>query len=347
MKNALITGCAGFIGGHLSRQFLEMGWKVVGMDNLSRPGAQMMLAHLGRNGHFKFHHTDVRDWKTIATVFQKEGPFDAVIHQAAQVAVTTSIANPREDFEVNAQGTLNLLEATRLFTPNSVFMVSSTNKVYGDMKFIVIEEQQSRYCYEKAYSKGIDENFSLDFSSPYGCSKGAADQYTCDYRRIYGLKSFVFRQSCIYGTWQFGMEDQGWVAWFVIAGLFGKPVTIFGDGKQVRDLLWIDDLVQLYVRVYELADSLEDYVFNVGGGACNTLSLLELVEILRSNGVLPNQPAFEPWRPGDQRVFISNIKRVTQATGWKPTVAPHKGVIFLEKWVRQNKALLGSALRLE
>ena len=269
----LVTGCAGFIGSHLAVNFLTKGHKVVGIDNLSRNGSKENLNWLTEtNKNMVFCDADIRNFKGVSDVFKIYGPFDLILHMAAQVAVTTSVLDPREDFEINALGTFNILEATRLYSPEAVFEFASTNKVYGKMDKIGVTERNGRYEYDEL-QKGIDENYNIDFHSPYGCSKGAADQYVRDYNRIYGLKTVVLRQSCIYGTRQFGIEDQGWVAWFVIASLLNKPITVYGDGKQIRDILWIDDLVDVYVKLFENAEKVSGKVFNIGGGPSNTLSL--------------------------------------------------------------------------
>ncbi len=340
----LITGCAGFIGCHLAEYFLNVGKEVIGLDNLSRKGGDANLKWLqALQGNIKFCKVDIRDFKDISEVFMKHGPFELIFHMAAQVAVTTSITDPREDFEINALGTFNLIEATRLYSPDAFFEFASTNKVYGKMDDVGVIERNGRYEYDKLLN-GVNENHNLDFHSPYGCSKGAADQYIRDYNRIYGLKTVVLRQSCIYGTRQFGIEDQGWVAWFIIASLLNKPLTIYGDGKQIRDILWIDDLVDVYVRLFENADKVAGKIFNIGGGAVNILSLLELLNILRSEGVLKREPLYADWRPGDQKVFVCNVEMVNELVGWKPTISPKAGVKKLIDWVVNNKMLLEKTL---
>lgn len=342
MLKVLITGCAGFIGSHLVNRFLSDGATVTGLDNLSRKGSVLNLQWLKSqfSTGLSFHQIDIRDFDTLGNLFKTEGPFDIVIHEAAQVAVTTSVSNPREDFEINALGTFNVLEATRLWSPEAFFEFASTNKVYGGMGDVKIVERCGRYEYE-AVRDGISEQYSLDFHSPYGCSKGTADQYVRDYSRIYGLRTVVLRQSCIYGTHQFGLEDQGWVAWFVIASILGKPLTIYGDGKQIRDLLWIDDLVEACVGLYRHADAAAGQVYNVGGGAENTLSLLELVKILKDERVLLSEPQYSDWRPGDQKVFVSNTSKICSAVDWKPIVAPPDGVKMLIEWTIKNKDAIG------
>ena len=343
MKKVLITGCAGFIGFHIAKKLLDKNVNVIGIDNLSRAGSDKNLLLLKNYNNFNFFCVDIRNFDEISNIFSKFSEFDLVIHQAAQVAVTTSISNPRLDFETNALGTFNLLEATRLFTPKSVFQFASTNKVYGIMEELSVIETDGRYIYEDL-KNGVSENFKLDFHSPYGCSKGVADQYVRDYHRIYGLKTMVLRQSCIYGTRQFGVEDQGWVAWFTIASLLGKNLTIYGDGKQVRDILWVDDLVEAYIALFKNSEKASGQIFNLGGGSDFTLSLNELVESLSKHKVLTSRPDLSQWRPGDQKVYISDIKKITKLTGWKPKTNPEQGLKILIDWCKKNANLLGDVL---
>ena len=345
MSKVLITGCAGFIGYHLAKRFLELGATVIGVDNLSRRGSEANLQALqgGPKADFRFHKEDIRDFAAMEKVFKQYAPLDLVVHEAAQVAVTTSITNPREDFDINALGTFNLLEATRLHSPRAFFEFASTNKVYGKMDDLGVAERNGRYEYENL-PHGVSEGHGLDFHSPYGCSKGTADQYVRDYSRIFGVRSVVLRQSCIYGTRQFGVEDQGWVAWFTIASVLGKPITIYGDGKQGRDLLWIDDLVDAYVELFHNADQVSGQIFNLGGGPGNVLSLLELVDMLKKAGVLRREPAFSAWREGDQKIFVCDTRKIAGAVGWQPRTTPAAGVRKLIDWTLANKDLLGRML---
>ncbi len=334
---ALVTGCAGFIGSHTVERLIQYGMSVIGFDNLSRSGTQLTLDYLKEKyeGSFIFRHGDVRNVEGVAALFKDFGPFDLIVHEAGQVAVTSSIVNPRLDFETNAWGTLNLLDTYRICSPSATFIFASTNKVYGCMENLGVVLSESRYIYS-ACREGVSEAQPLDFHSPYGCSKGAADQYVRDFGRIYGLRTFVFRQSCIYGTRQYGMEDQGWVAWFVIAALLDKPITIYGDGFQSRDLLWIEDLVDLYIRVFELKSATRHRVFNVGGGCKNVLSLRELLSMLESMNILKQTPQYAEAREGDQKTFVADISLVRQVTGWYPIVAPNVGVDKLAQWVRDH-----------
>src|SRR6516164_5412497 len=269
MKSILITGGAGFIGVNAAQHFHQQGWAVTILDNLSRRGAKENLDWLRHRRQVRFEHADIRDRTAIERIVDEVKPA-AVLHLAAQVAVTTSVSDPREDFEINALGTFNVLDAVRLKSPDSFFINASTNKVYGKMEDIGVVERNGRYEYLDL-PNGVGEDRPLDFHSPYGCSKGVADQYTIDYSRIYGIRGVTFRQSCIYGTRQFGIEDQGWVAWFCVAAATGKPFTIFGDGKQIRDTLWVGYLVYAYERALDRIDTVRGEIFNVGGGPANTL----------------------------------------------------------------------------
>lgn len=342
----IISGVAGFIGAHTAAHFLGEDAAVVGFDNLSRRGSKQNLDWLkGLRGSFAFELADLRDEAAMRMLLERHSDAEAILHLGGQVAVTSSVANPRDDFESNALGTLNLLEAARRSCPRAAFLFASTNKVYGEAHGLHVAERNGRYAYIDA-ERGVSEETPLDFHSPYGCSKGSADQYVRDYARIYGLPTMVFRQSCIYGTRQFGVEDQGWVAWLTIATLLQRPITIYGDGKQVRDLLWIDDLISVYARGIERAAELPGAIYNIGGGAENTLSLLELVALLREEigGDVPI--TFADRRPGDQRVFVADIGKAKRELGWQPTVAPTEGVQRLIGWVAQSADLIRSALSL-
>ena len=345
----LITGCAGFIGGHAADWFLRTGAadQVVGLDNLSRRGNQENLAWLQSQypaDRFRFAQADIRRADDLASVFSSHPDIGAVLHLAGQVAVTTSVQNPRMDFESNALGTLNVLECVREYCPDAALIYSSTNKVYGGMEEVVVVERDGRYAY-RDLPGGMPETTPLDFHSPYGCSKGAGDQYVRDYARIYGLKTVVLRQSCIYGTRQFGIEDQGWVAWFTIASVLGKPITVYGDGKQVRDVLWVEDLVRLYQTCIARIDETRGKVYNAGGGPGNAMSLIELLGYLREvNGGTTVPVATGDWRPGDQKVFVADIRRIEQDLGWTPTVSPREGVAKLYAWTHDNRDMLQNVL---
>jgi CDP-paratose 2-epimerase len=333
----LITGGAGFVGSNLADALVRSGNDVTIFDNLFRRGSELNLSWL-RDTHgdsFRFVEGDVRDKDAIARA--AEGA-QAIYHIAGQTAVTTSVLNPREDFEINALGTFNTLEAARLHADNPVFVMTSTNKVYGGMEDVVVEEGPTRY-YFRDFPQGISEARGLDFHSPYGCSKGTADQYVHDYARIYGLKSVVFRMSCIYGPHQWGMEDQAWVAWFVIQALKNRPITIYGDGKQVRDVLFIDDLVDAFIAVADNIERCSGEVFNIGGGADNALSIWCDLRPLLSEALGENvrEAGFADWRPGDQKIYVSNTAKAAADFGWEPKVGIAEGLQRLVDWARQNR----------
>jgi CDP-paratose 2-epimerase len=337
-KNILITGGAGFIGSNASAHFLEKGDNVTVFDNFSRKGsetnAKWLTDHYPKN--VEIVNADiVVNKKVLSRLVEKS---DAVLHLAGQVAVTTSVRDPRNDFKVNAYGTLNVLEAIRMSSNKPALVYSSTNKVYGEMLDTKVLMNKTRYTY-KDYPNGISEKSQLDFHSPYGCSKGCADQYVKDYAKIYGLKTVVFRQSCIYGPRQMGIEDQGWVAWFVIAALNKKPITVYGDGKQVRDLLYIDDLCEAYELALNNMNKISGEVFNIGGGVKNTLSVWEeLAPILERYLSMKINVSYSNWRPGDQKIFISDITKIKKALGWEPKTSVEDGIIKLCEWVKNNKA---------
>jgi CDP-paratose 2-epimerase len=336
----LVTGGSGFMGSNLVRHLAGLGHRCVVFDNLSRPGVRANLDWLRSEagGRLEFVHGDVRDAGAVETAVRG---VEAVYHLAAQTAVTTSVVRPREDFEINALGTFNVLEAARQVPRPPRVVFASTNKVYGGLQDLEIVERDTRYTL--ARGEGVSEAHPIEFHTPYGNSKGAADQYVLDYHRMYGMRTAVLRLSCVYGPRQFGTEDQGWVAHFVIAALLGRPLTIYGDGKQVRDILFIDDLVRLYARFLEAGDTgVWGRAYNTGGGSAFTLSLLELLDILaRETGRRPTV-TFEEWRPADQRVYISDSTNVRRALGWKPEVSPQDGVRRLVAWVQTHRDLFAA-----
>ncbi len=339
MMRILITGGAGFIGCNLAAACIREGHRVTLFDNLSRRGSEANLAWLRSlfGDAFVFIQGDIRDYPAILAAARGQ---EAIYHLAAQTAVTTSVADPRTDFEINALGTFNALEAARHAGHDPVFIFASTNKVYGGMEDAAAVELATRYVLPD-YPHGVPETRPLDFHSPYGCSKGAADQYVRDYARIYGLRAVVFRQSCIYGQRQMGVEDQGWVAWFVIAAVTGKPITIYGTGKQVRDLLHVDDLVRAFQLATARIDVTKGEVYNLGGGPANTLSIwAEFGPLLSELIGRPVAPAaFREWRPGDQPVFIADIRKAAAEFGWTPQVGVREGIGRLADWVRANREL--------
>lgn len=333
MKRMLITGGAGFIGTNTALYFAKKGYHITIFDNLSRIGTEKNKAFLTNElPDMEFIHGDVRDEQAVNAVVAGQ---DVIFHFAAQVAVTTSVVNPREDFAINAGGTINVLEAVRHNAPQAIVLYSSTNKVYGSLEHLHVTEQATRYvCPDKP--QGIDEQTPLDFHSPYGCSKGTADQYMRDYHRLYGLNTIVFRQSCIYGIHQFGVEDQGWVAWFLIAALQHNPVTIYGNGKQVRDLLYIDDLIHAYELAIVHHDRTVGQIYNMGGGMENALSVWsECAPII--NHLVGSLPpvSWKKERPGDQPYFVADTTKAFTDFGWKPTISYHQGLFILTNWLRQ------------
>ena len=338
-KNYLITGGAGFIGSNYVHQLLSRGESVTILDNFSRGGAPRNLEWLEKTfgkDSFRVIRGDVRDAALVAE--SAKGSY-VIVHLAGQVAVTTSVINPRDDFENNALGTFNVLEGARLSGKNPIFIYASTNKVYGGMDDVNVVERGGRWEYE-SLPFGAPETQPLDFHSPYGCSKGTGDQYVRDYARIYNLPTVVYRQSCIYGPRQFGIEDQGWVAWFVIAAVMGRPITIYGDGKQIRDLLNVSDLIRAYDLAVEKIDVAAGQIYNLGGGSANTLSIwTEFGPMLAELVGHPIPVARGDWRPGDQKVFVADVRKAERELGWKPQVSVEEGIRKLFEWVRDNKNL--------
>jgi CDP-paratose 2-epimerase len=338
-RNFLVTGGAGFIGSNYVQRLLERGENVTIYDNLSRAGAPRNLKWLeetfGKDA-FRLVAGDVRDANLLAESAREA---DVIVHLAAQVAVTTSVTHPREDFEINAQGTFNVLEAARNSGRDPIVFYASTNKVYGGMDDVEVAEQPTRWGF-KDLPFGCPEIQPLDFHSPYGCSKGAGDQYVRDYGRIYGLRTVVFRQSCIYGPRQFGVEDQGWVAWFIIAAVTGRPMAIYGDGKQVRDLLHVYDLLDAYDLTLEKIDATSGKIYNLGGGSENTISVwTEFGPLLEKMLGKPIPVTRGDWRPGDQKVFVADIRKAQAELDWQPKYNVEKGTRQLFDWVVQNKNL--------
>ncbi|MEW6039937.1 MAG: NAD-dependent epimerase/dehydratase family protein [Elusimicrobiota bacterium] len=343
MKKILITGGAGFIGINAAKYFLDKGNEVIALDNLSRRGSDLNLKWLAgkKYKNFSFVKSDIRDYKTLLKIFKKNSGIDVILHLAAQVAVTTSVVNPREDFEINALGTLNVLEAARAFKEPPVLIYSSTNKVYGCMEDVKVIKRKNHWQFA-SHKKGVAEDYPLDFHSPYGCSKGAADQYVRDYSRIYGFRTVVLRQSCIYGTRQFGIEDQGWVAHFAIQAYFKRPLTIYGDGKQVRDVLFIDDLINAFNLSIKNIKNISGKIFNVGGGVENQMSLLELISLLEKIYCRKIKYSFAGWRPGDQKIFVSDNSLAGKILCWKPKVGKIQGIRLLTDWIKSNEKELSS-----
>lgn len=335
-RPCLITGGAGFIGTNLADRLLELNHPVVLLDNLSRPHVQRNVTWL-REKHgdrVRLEEGDVRDAALLQRMVKRASH---VFHLAAQVAVTTSIADPVEDFDINARGTLNVLEALRACEDPPPLLFTSTNKVYGAMDNVDMMPLPKRYEPSDVQLRRTGfEPRTLDLYSPYGCSKGAADQYVLDYARTYGVPAVVFRMSCVYGPHQFGTEDQGWVAHFMIRAMSGEPIVIYGDGRQVRDVLYIDDLIDAMLLAQSRIDAVSGKAFNVGGGPRRTLSLLELIDLIDQLGVTPAELSFDDWRVGDQRYYVSSIERLREALGWEPRVGVREGVRRLHGWLTEQ-----------
>ena len=337
-RPVLITGGAGFIGCNLAHRLLSRGERVLVLDNLSRPGVDRNLRWL-RETHGSAIEAEIADIRDVDVVRRVARRARQVFHFAAQVAVTTSLDDPGHDFSVNARGTLNLLEALREQEEPPPLVYTSTNKVYGGLDDIRLTATRGRYepADENVRHRGISERRRLDFHSPYGCSKGTADQYVTDYARSFGMRTAVFRMSCIYGPHQFGNEDQGWVAHFLIRAIEGRPITLYGDGKQVRDALFVEDLVDAFLLAQQHMPSISGRAFNIGGGPSNTISLLELLDgIAELHGRRPDV-AYHGWRVGDQRYYVSDTTEFSRATGWAPKVDVATGVRALYEWLLESR----------
>lgn len=335
----LINGGCGFLGSNLASYGIKNGYDITVFDNLSRLGASDNLRWLKTLGDFTFIHGDTRNKNDVETVI-KDGEFDAIFQLAGQVAMTTSIANPYKDFEINTLGAVNVLDSVRKYSPDSMVIFSSTNKVYGDLEDYTYDETDTRYiCRE--YPNGFDERVPLDFRSPYGCSKGAADQYMLDYARIFGIKTVVFRHSSMYGSRQFATYDQGWIGWFVQKAIekyhnpHCEPFTISGNGKQVRDILHAEDMIRLYYGAAHNIDKVRGQAFNIGGTMEQSLSLLELFEMLNTILDIKMEYIQLPPRQSDQKVFVADITKINSAIGWAPQVSALQGVENMVNWVKE------------
>ncbi len=335
----LINGGCGFLGSNLASYGIENGHQITVFDNLSRVGSTDNLAWLKTLGEFEFIHGDTRNKNDVENVI-KNGQFDAVFHLAGQVTMTKSIENPYRDFEINTLGTVNVLDSIRKYSPQTAIFYSSTNKVYGDLEQYTYNETETRYVCEE-FPNGFDESVNLDFRSPYGCSKGAADQYMLDYARIFGIKATVFRHSSMYGSRQFATYDQGWVGWFVQKAIEKyqdpntEPFTISGNGKQVRDLLQAKDMINLYYSALEKTDEVCGEAYNIGGTIENSLSLLELFSMLENMlGIKMEYRMIAP-RQSDQKVFVADIGKISKKIGWTPKVSATEGVTQMIEWVKR------------
>ncbi|MCR5621667.1 MAG: GDP-mannose 4,6-dehydratase [Treponema sp.] len=338
MKRILINGGGGFLGSNLASYGIKNGYDITVFDNLSRLGSSKNLEWLRSLGNFTFIHGDTHNKNDLETVI-KNGKFDAVFHLAGQVAMTTSIENPYKDFEINAMGAVNLLDSIRKYSPDTAVFFSSTNKVYGDLEQYDYEETATRYVCRQ-FPDGFDESVPLDFRSPYGCSKGAADQYMLDYHRIFGIKTTVFRHSSMYGARQFATYDQGWVGWFVAKALElqqnpgAEPFTISGNGKQVRDILHADDMISLYYTALENVDKVCGEAYNIGGTMAQSLSLLELFAMLDEMLGIKMRYTQLPVRSSDQKVFVADTAKIRSRIGWVPKVTARDGIGKMLGWVR-------------
>jgi len=337
----VVTGGAGFVGCNLARRAVAEGHGVIVFDNLSRVGCELNLAWLREVRGITFRHGDVRSRDDVTACVRDARP-DVVFHLAGQVAMTTSISHPYTDFQVNAAGTMHVLEAVRTLAPEAIVVYSSTNKVYGDLAHVAVREEATRYACPD-HPNGFDESMPLDFHSPYGCSKGAADQYMLDYFRIFGLRTIVFRHSSIYGGRQFSTFDQGWIGWFCGQAVRaqtgqGEPFSISGNGKQVRDVLHVDDAVSLYLRAMHAPLEACGQAFNVGGGMENSRSILELLGDLQDILGVELQHYLVPPRISDQAIFVADNGKARRLLGWAPRVACRDGLVAMVKWVRESEA---------
>ncbi|MDP3291170.1 MAG: NAD-dependent epimerase/dehydratase family protein [Sulfuricurvum sp.] len=333
----LITGGCGFLGSNIASEVLKQGNELVVFDSLYRFGSYQNLEWLRTQGKFEFVHGDIRNTNDVERTIKTYKP-DVIYHLAGQVAMTTSIADPRMDFEVNVGGSFNLLNAVRLYSPESTIIYSSTNKVYGDLEQYTYEETPTRYrCIEKP--NGFDESVNLDFHSPYGTSKGSADQYMLDFARIYGLKTVVFRHSSMFGGRQFATYDQGWIGWFTQQAINIKnktqkePFTISGNGKQVRDIAHAEDMVALYLKASTKIDNIKGQAFNVGGGIDNSSSLLELFHFLEKELNVKMEYIQLPVRESDQKIFVADLTKAKELIGWEPKISKEEGIRKMIEWV--------------
>lgn len=351
MSNIVVTGGGGFIGSHVAEFYAKQrNNKVIVIDNLSRAkllnkedkNSKYNWNYLQQYDNIEFLHKDVKDYDFISDLFKNRN-IDVIIHTAAQTAVTVSVIEPKTDFENNMIGTFNILEAARKSDSDPTIVFCSTNKVFGEnVNQCPLKELKTRYTFTSEYAQGIGEDFPTDLCehTPYGASKFCADVYMQEYGHLYGLKTGVFRMSCIYGTRQFGFEDQGWVAHFIISAILNKKINIYGDGKQVRDVLYVSDLVNFFDKYIQNSNKLKHQVFCMGGGADFTLSLLELISILEDKLDKSIELEFLDWRPSDQKVYISDISKAKKMLKWTPEVDPKTGVEFLIDWVKNNYDIL-------
>ena len=341
MTTYLVTGGCGFVGSNITATLLARNEKVVIFDNLARHGTTANLEWLRSLGDCEFVHGDIRNANDVEALIKRLQP-GVIFHLAGQVAMTTSINHPRRDYEINVAGSFNVLESVRQYSPDTTIVYSSSNKVYGDLAGVKLREEERRYS-APDHPQGVDESVTLEFQTPYGCSKGAADQYMLDYARIFGLKTVVFRHSTIFGGRQFATFDQGWVGWFCGQAIATKadpdrdPFTIAGDGKQVRDLLFVDDCVNCYLAAAENIEKARGQAFNIGGGILNSSSLLELFDMLEALLDVKLSYTKLPWRTSDQRFFVADHRKAASVFGWTPAVTKAEGVQRTLAWVEQTQ----------
>jgi len=331
-KKIIITGGAGFIGTNVAKHFQKNNHIII-IDNLFRKGTEKNLKYLKNNFSIDFKNIDISKENAINDILHNYPNIDIIFHLASQVAVTSSVIDPQIDFQINALGTFNILEYARKLKQKPIVIYSSTNKVYGALKQFDTIEKETRYIFSDIES--IDESCPLDFHSPYGCSKGCGDQYVRDYYRMYDIPGVVFRQSCIYGDHQYGMEDQGWIAWFLIASLLNKQITVYGNGKQVRDILYVTDIINAYEKAILNIDEVKGEIFNIGGGINNSISILEFFNFLKKELNINIQFEYSNIRPGDQKIFISNNNKLLNCLGWKPEVGYKLGIKKLYNWIKK------------
>ena len=337
----LITGGCGFLGSNIAHDILKNNrGKLFIIDNLSRKGSNKNLNWLKQFGNFEFFKNNVSNKKVISEIIKKIQQ-DVIFHLAGQVAMTTSIKNPYKDFRTNTVGTINILEAMRIYSPKTTAIYSSTNKVYGDLNQFDYIEKNTRY-YPNGYKNGFDENINLSFASPYGCSKGSADQYFLDYAKIFNLKTVVLRHSSIFGMRQFSTADQGWIGWFIeqsikIKNNEIKEISISGNGKQVRDVLFSEDLVSCYFKIIQNINKCKGQAFNIGGGIENSLSLLELFKFLEEELNININIQKNNWRESDQKFFVSDNNKINKFTKWKPKIKYKTGIKKMIDWVNSQK----------
>lgn len=335
MQKILITGGCGFIGTNACVFYLKKGYQVISVDNLDRYGSRNNLAFLKTiKGNFIFENCDIVNFNKLLKIFNKYKP-DLILHLAGQTTVVDSIKDPVKDFSVNALGTFNVLEAMRNVAPLASLIYASTNKVMGNLDYLPIIEKRERYVFKNIES--ISEKYQLNFHSPYGCSKGCGDQYVLDYAKIFNLNTIVFRQSCIYGPHQFGMEEQGWLAWFIVSLVLNKRVTVFGNGKQVRDVLYVDDLINAYDLAFTNINKTKGKVYNIGGGIKFNLSLLESFKIIEKIVSKNLNFNLSSWRPADQKVYISDVALAKNDFSWTPKISPEEGIKRMYLWILENK----------